>query len=32
MVLSKPDDGPVQKLFDLTGTVVAMTGEKNLYS
>ncbi|CAI7596243.1 unnamed protein product [Penicillium viridicatum] len=26
MVLSKPDDAPVQKLFDLTGKVVAITG------
>ncbi|KAJ5877235.1 hypothetical protein N7455_000700 [Penicillium solitum] len=25
MVLSKPDDAPVQKLFDLTGKVVAIT-------
>lgn len=27
MVLSKPDDAPVQKLFDLTGKVVAITGK-----
>ncbi|KAK9354073.1 putative NADP-dependent mannitol dehydrogenase [Lipomyces doorenjongii] len=26
MVLSKPNDAPVQKLFDLTGKVVAITG------
>ncbi|CAG8210883.1 unnamed protein product [Penicillium salamii] len=26
MVLTKPDDAPVQKLFDLTGKVVAITG------
>ncbi|KAJ5329840.1 hypothetical protein N7452_010230 [Penicillium brevicompactum] len=26
MVLSKPEDAPVQKLFDLTGKVVAITG------
>ncbi|KAJ6007252.1 oxidoreductase [Penicillium herquei] len=26
MVLSKPNDDPVQKLFDLTGKVVAITG------
>lgn len=30
MVLSKPDDAPVQKLFDLTGKVVAITGKRNL--
>lgn len=29
MVLSKPDDGHVQKLFDLTGKVVAITGTQN---
>jgi hypothetical protein len=26
MVLSKPEDAPVQTLFDLTGKVVAITG------
>jgi hypothetical protein len=30
MVFSKPDDAPVQKLFDLTGKVVAITGKRSL--
>ena len=29
MVLSKPNDAPVQKLFDLTDKVVAITGQWN---
>lgn len=32
MILAKPDDAPVQKLFDLTGKVVAITGKLNLFS
>lgn len=27
MVLSKPNDAPVPKLFDLSGKVVAITGK-----
>ena len=32
MVLSKPADAPVQKLFDLSGKVVAITGRYHLLS
>jgi hypothetical protein len=28
MVLHKPEEVPVQKLFDLTGKVVAITGKQ----